>query len=272
MPRNPNLVATPVTDKNGVTTTRWKRPAPPAAGRAFAPPVLSAAPDPWTDKKDAQREVDEALERDGLVMGTVVLDVLQMGQYNREWREAFKSGIKPETLRILDDRFQGKYSSIIPFVKECAAQRSPASLNNAALFIDLLDKCHEKYGDDPGIKDDGNDMFGRFIFGLQWHHRANHKDFSSSPQDKEQGEALLRALTTLGIPYRQYAVERDSYSVYYLPSRELAGLITKRPKDVERIVGILRERRLPAMTAEDVTHIESLMDGSGSSALVNGSL
>ena len=266
MSNRSHLVPVPVTDKNGVTTTRWKRPVSPSASLAPLP-----APSVWSDRADAARELDEALERDGYVMSTIILDVMNTRGHNREWREKIKNGVTQETLRIFDEKFKGNYGTIVPFVKRCIEEQSPASLNNAALFIDLLDECHEKYGNDHTQKDDGNDMFAKFIFGLQWHHRANNKDFSSFEAGREQGDALLRANRTLGMPYRQY-YSNGQESMYYLPSRGLTELISKRPQDVDRIVSILRERRLPASTEEEISTIEALLDESASPSLSSGAL
>lgn len=265
MARNQNLIPTPVTDKNGVPTTRWKRPVASPAATVFAPP-----PSVWDDRKEAQREVDEALSRDGYVMSTIILDVLNMQGCSREVRDKFKSGLNQGLMGSLDMKFDGRYGAVIPFIKNCVMEQSPQSLNNAALFIDLLDRCQDRYGN-TGTKDDGNDMFGKFIFGLQWQHQGSHKDFSSYEGGREQGEALLKGITTLPMPYRNYSSEGHRSS-YYIPYRGLVGLFEKRPQDAERIISLLKERKLPVSTEEDLKNVESLLDAAETSALSSGAL
>lgn len=252
-----NLVPTQVTDKNGVTTTRWKRP-------VASSPALSKLPAPQMPPSvdDPQGELDASLRENGFVMQTIILDVVKMGSkiYDRSWRDEFKNRIRPETLTALDDAYSTDYGEIIPFVKACLDRHSSADMNNAALFIDV-----KEYAPD-------NDSYLDCIAGLQWLHGTEHRDYSTlNTKEQEGGRALVRAALKMGNPFATRYVN-GSATMKYIPSRNLAGLISRRPDDVDKIVEILRERRFDVFSDDGIRSIEALLEGSTTGSLGSGVL
>lgn len=255
-----DLVATPVTDKNGVVTTRWKRPVSPSTGTASlpAPPVPS-------DPIERTSKDDGSTDNPPFDIETGLFALLEKEKSPERIREMFRTELHPDTLGILDQHYADNYLPILEFVQRCIKEESVASLNNAALFVHLREACWD------GRPEDRDRMFEQFIFGLQWHHGVNELDFGTVENGKQIGEALLKAAIGLGRPYAQFYTNRGAGS-YYLPSPHLVKLISERPQDIDAIVDLLDSRRLSVLFEENVEAIKELLDGTGAKSLGSGVL
>lgn len=254
------LIATPVTDKNGVMTTRWKRPVGASAGTESIP-----APPVPTRPIDLARGDIVTDEDTPFTIAALLSDMLYTESATQRVVEMFRTQLHQETLDILDQHYGENYLPILQFAQRCIREESVASLNNAALFIHMRDECWD------GAAEDRERMFEKYIFGLQWHHSVNHLDFRTLENGEHIGEALLKTASNLGRPYAEFSVN-GAYSIYYLPSRHLVQLITERYKDVDAIVNLLDSRRLPVRSEEDVEAVKEILGGTSASSLGSGVL
>lgn len=255
-----NLIPTPVTDKNGVMTTRWKRPVSPSAGTESLPaPPLPMQP------SDIGRGDIVTDEDTPYTIAVLLSDMLYKENATQRVVKMFRTQLHQETLDILDQHYRENYTPILQFAQRCIREESVASLNNAALFIHMRDECWD------GAAEDRERMFEKYIFGLQWHHSSNHLDFRTVENGKSIGEALLKTASNLGRPYAEFSI-RAGTSIYYLPSRHLVQLITERYKDVDAIVNLLDARRLPVRSEEDANVVKEMLDSSSASSLGSGVL
>lgn len=252
-----NLVPTPVTDKNGVATTRWKRPVGHSAGTAEIPaPAIT---------KKSEEPVSEPPMDDELHSGidAFLSDMLFRENASSRVVKVFREGLHPDTLGIIDEHYGSNYFPILQFVERCIRRESVNSLNNAAALIGMREEC--------GAKSEvaRDTLFEQTVFGLQWHQRLKEVDYSGS--GKEAGEALIKAAINLKRPNRQFHNDQG-YGSLYLPSRYLIELITERPNDVENIIGILNSRSIPCASEQDYDAISEMLDSSSAPSLTEGVL
>lgn len=260
MTQSSNLIPTPVTDKNGVMTTRWKRPVSPSAGTG----TLPAPPVPMQPSEIGRGDIVTD-EDTPFTFAALFSDMLYMESAKQVVVEKFRNQLRPETLDVFDQNYGDNYTPILRFAQRCIREESVASLNNAALFLHMRDECWD------GASEDRERMFEKFIFGLQWHHNGNHLDFTTVENGQQVGEALLKTASGLSRPYVQFYIN-GAASLYYLPSRHLVQLITERYKEVDAIVGLLESRKLPVATNEDAEAIKEILDGATAPSLGSGVL
>ena len=244
-PVSNTLVPVLVTDKNGVQSIRWKRPASPDKKQMSIPTVQPVTPVlKWDVLRNDHRPVPKKL-----------LNVMARSIKAKSRREKTLSTLAPETLDILNERY-GDTAVIGQFMNDCARGESLVSLNNAAALIECAD--------DPMFNENSSApiRFFRCVAGLREYDGHEDIDYSTlDDSDREEAKALLRSAEILGSDYRRSNAWK-SESPQYLASDHLVSLIRRRPDDMYAITSLLKERNFRVAVQSDIAIIEDLLDTS----------
>lgn len=256
MPSDHNtLIPVPVTDRNGITSTKWKRPER-IAKKATMP---SAQPAPFVSHWDA-------LRKDYRVVSKLLLNTTARLVKAKYRRENMVAKLNPDTLNILNARYEGDTYDIGPFIDQCVRDEDLTHLNSAAALIDCAGApCFE----DPDST--GNLFFG-CVLGLSRYEGSEGIDYSLlDSSEQEIGKALMLSAATLSKGYitkRGWGANADRI----LKDAELISLIRRRPEDYAVITSMIMERGLRVDRPEDIAALEELLAESQLAPLRGGVL
>ena len=244
-PASNPLVPVLVTDKNGVQSIRWKRPASPDKKQTTIPAVQPVAPVlQWDVLRKDHRPVPKKL-----------LNTMARNIKAKSRREKTLSTLAPDTLDILNERY-GDSAVIGQFMNDCTRGESLISLNNAAVLIDCAD--------DPMFNENSSSpiRFFRCVAGLREYDGYEDIDYSTlDGKDREEAKALLRSAEIVDSNYRRSNAWK-SESPQFLASEHLVSLIRRRPDDMYAITKLLKERNFRVAVQSDIDLIEDLLDTS----------
>jgi hypothetical protein len=255
MPSERNtLIPVPVTDKNGITSTKWKRPES-TAKKTMMP---SVQPAPFVSHWDTLRKDYRGVSK--LLLNTTAH--LVKAKYRREQTI---SQLTPDTLNVLNKHYGDHPSTVEGFLQDCVREEDLYSMNNLAALIDC--------GADPAFSSIGVSPAEFFlcIAGLKKYQAGDGYDYSVlSAGEQEIGKALVCAAGNLGKRY--VSVDWRGLSSQYVKSENLVALIRKRPEDHRLITSVLLERGLRVDTLEDIDRLEELLAESQLATLRDGAL
>lgn len=255
MPSDRNaLIPVPVTDKNGITSTKWKRPET-TAKKTMMP---SVQPAPFVSHWETLRKDYRGVSK--LLLNTTANTI--KAKYRREQTI---SQLTPDTLNVLNKHYGDHPSTVEGFLRECVREEDLYSMNNLAALIDS--------GNDPAFSSRGVSPAEFFlcIAGLEKYQAGDGYDYSTlSASEQEIGKALVCAAGNLEGKY--VATDWRGVSSKYLKSASLVALIRKRPEDHRLITTVLLERGLKVDTPEDIDRLEELLAESQLAPLRDGAL
>lgn len=243
MARNGTLIQTPITDKNGVTSLRWVKPASMAGQSASAIPSPVAAPQSAPENDPLRQDRIDAAARscgiyalDSSVLETfsdrVLSDIAFVGRHSAR-RETF---LRHSILQSEDERFIDDYVNLAHELEK----RSGVTPHVVTAYLRAIE-------DYPFIEPT--------VPGEPYPEKR-----------REQCLALIEAadrleeMETVGVlPIRSSVQQRttkgDGVNSIHLTDPELAQLIAQRPDDLNRILEIISERG-----STDPQTIQSVLD------------
>jgi hypothetical protein len=249
------LIPVPVTDKNGITSTKWKRP----ESTTKKTQIPAVQPAPFVSHWDTLRKDYRSVSK--LLLNTTAH--LVKAKYRRENMVA---QLSPDTLNILNARYEGDLYEITPFIEGCIRDECLTPLNSAAALIDCAgDPCF----DDP---DSTNNLFFGFVLGLSRYQGNECVDYSLLDENERKvGKALMLSAATLG---KNYISKRGwgAEAARNLKDAGLVSLIKRRPEDQALITSMILERGLRVHRPEDITMLEELLAESQLAPLHHGVL
>lgn len=249
------LIPVPVTDKNGITSTKWKRPEQTMQRQTKATPAPAI---PFVSHWDNLRKDYRGVSK--LLLNTTAGTI--KAKYRRERMVA---QLTPDTLNILNQHYGDHPSTVEGFLRDCVGEEELYSMNNLAALIDCsADPAFSSIGVSPA-------EFFLCISGLKKYQEDDGYDYSVlSASEQEIGKALVCAAGNLGKRY--VSVDWRGVSSQYVKSKNLVSLIRRRPEDHRLITSVLLERGLRVDTPEDINRLEELLAESQLAPLRDGAL
>lgn len=250
---NTSLIPVPVTDKNGVTSTKWKLPETINTSKKVPAPVPAISG--W-----------EALRKDFRGVSKLLLNTtarLIKAKYRRENMIAL---LHPDTLNILNSHFGDDLADVSAFIEDCIRDECLIPLNSAAVLIDC---ARNPAFEDP---DSTGNLFYGCIRGLSQYEEEDCIDYSDlSDEEREVGKALMLSAALLD---ERYVSKRGwgSRADRYLIDEELISLIRRRPDDYLLITSMLMDRGMQVKTPEQIATLEELLAEGEQSPLLSGVL
>jgi hypothetical protein len=246
-------VPTPIVNKNGVSTTVHKRVDNPlGASRTNLPspptPLPKAAP-----AKHGGMTMDQLNESPSSMAFTLRNEMdRNRHRLSANVRAKALRTLHPETLDKLQDNVRTVINVFTRAMDSSLKARNFGLLNNMAV---LFDQCDEVT----------YNSFDRFVTGLERSgdlKSAGFKDYSEATEEElKPVRAVLRASIVLPHPYSGRVIGYNMESTG-IGSDRLVDLIESRPDDVDYIIQLLQERKLPVDSEEDIAAVTGLLDNS----------
>lgn len=246
-------VPTPIINKNGVSTTVHKRVDNPSGAASVKLPSPSASPSKSATSGHGGVTMDQLRGTPGSI-AHLLLNEMGRNRYKLSDNLAAKTllTLHPDTIGKLEGNIRTVVNVFTRAMDASLKARNFGLLNNMAV---LFDQCDEM----------NYNSFNRFVTGLERSGNlksATFKDYSESTEEElEPVRAVLRAALELPHPYSGVVIGYNM-DASGIKSDRLVDLIESRPDDVDYIVQLLKERKLPVDSDEDIAAITGLLDSS----------
>jgi hypothetical protein len=252
MPSN-RTVPTPVVNKNGVSTTVHKR-VDNLMGSGSAKLPSPSVPLPKSTPTGHGGVTLERLRGTPGNIAHLLQNEIERNRYKLSDNLVAKSlrTLHPETIGKLDAHVRTVLNVFTRAIDASLKARNFGLLNNMAILFDHCD-------------DESYNSFNRFVSGLERTgdlKSPSFKDYSEATEEElEPVRAVLRAAMSLPHPYSGQVIGYNNVA-RRIKSDRLVDLIESRPDDADYIVQLLKERRLPVDSEEDIAVIIGLLDNS----------
>lgn len=233
-------------NKNGVPVTKHVNPDRNTPTTLQTIPAPSVAPD--EDLSHIQWLINGALRTSR--------------KHKREC-DLMRTFLHPDTLRYLQERMaesQVIYNVTSTLIHRSLDDGTFVHLNNLMVVLDGMPAHDQTY----------SLSLHEHVIGLQARQHGIKKDWSKKGRSEwEKPQAIVKAIQLLDQSYLDHSFVGAGR---FIRSRELEGLILKRPRDAERIASLVSERQLPVGTEDEIASLVELLDQPSARAVSRGLL